>query len=66
MLPRVLETEAMDTAAEAIDYDRIDHVEVNGKFVAPAGTEVALNKYLELAPNGFHVADVKAMLDALK
>jgi tetratricopeptide (TPR) repeat protein len=33
-----------------------------GKFVAPPGTAEALNKYLELAPNGEHVAEVKAML----
>jgi ubiquinone/menaquinone biosynthesis C-methylase UbiE len=34
MLVRVLETEAMDTAAEAIDYDSMDHREVNRVFVA--------------------------------
>ncbi|MGQ9576734.1 MAG: class I SAM-dependent methyltransferase [Thermoguttaceae bacterium] len=34
MLPRVLETEAMDTLAEAIDYDTMDHREVNRVFVA--------------------------------
>lgn len=33
MLPRVLETEAMDTAAEAADYDSMDHTEVNRRFV---------------------------------
>jgi len=36
---------------------------VNGKLVAP---REALNKYLELAPNGPHAADVKQMLDLLK
>jgi tetratricopeptide (TPR) repeat protein len=36
-----------------------------GKYVPPPGTAEALNKYLELAPNGAHAADVKAMLDAL-
>ncbi|HUT11424.1 MAG TPA: class I SAM-dependent methyltransferase [Thermoguttaceae bacterium] len=34
MLPRVLETEAMDTADEALDYDSMDHAEVNRVFVA--------------------------------
>ncbi|MGB8364015.1 MAG: tetratricopeptide repeat protein [Rhizomicrobium sp.] len=38
----------------------------NGKYTAPAGTIEALNKYLELAPNGAHAADVKQMLDFLK
>ena len=33
MLPRVLETEAMDTPAEAVDYDTMDHAEVNRVFV---------------------------------
>ncbi|HIQ21049.1 MAG TPA: class I SAM-dependent methyltransferase [Planctomycetes bacterium] len=33
MLARVLETEAMDTLAEATDYDAMDHSEVNRAFV---------------------------------
>ena len=33
MLPRVLETEAMDTPDEAADYDSMDHHEVNRVFV---------------------------------
>lgn len=33
MLPRVLETEVMDTAEEARDYDAMDHTEVNRLFV---------------------------------
>jgi len=37
-----------------------------GKFVVPPGTVEALNRYLELAPDGGHAADVHAMLDALK
>jgi ubiquinone/menaquinone biosynthesis C-methylase UbiE len=32
-LRRVLETEAMDTAAEAIGYNTMDHAEVNRRFV---------------------------------
>lgn len=33
MLPRVLEPEVMDTAVEAIDYDSMDHSQVNQVFV---------------------------------
>ena len=34
MLPRVLEPEVMYTEEEARDYDRMDHAEVNARFVA--------------------------------
>jgi ubiquinone/menaquinone biosynthesis C-methylase UbiE len=34
MLPRVLEPEVMDSAAEARDYDAMDHATVNRVFVA--------------------------------
>ncbi len=34
MLSRVLEPEAMDTVEEALDYDTIDHAEVNRRFAA--------------------------------
>jgi len=34
----------------------------NGKYDAPPGAAEALNKYLELAPNGPHANDVKQML----
>ncbi|HEY4308295.1 MAG TPA: class I SAM-dependent methyltransferase [Pirellulales bacterium] len=34
MLSRVLEPEVMDTAAEALDYDAMDHATVNATFVA--------------------------------
>jgi ubiquinone/menaquinone biosynthesis C-methylase UbiE len=34
MLPRVLETEVMDTSEEAAEYDAMDHSEVNARFVA--------------------------------
>jgi hypothetical protein len=37
----------------------------DGKLQAPPGTSEALNKYLELAPDGPHAADVKAMLQAI-
>ncbi|MBN8625104.1 MAG: class I SAM-dependent methyltransferase [Planctomycetes bacterium] len=36
MLPRTLEPEAMDTLEEAVDYDRMDHREVNRLFAADA------------------------------
>ncbi|CAN5854824.1 class I SAM-dependent methyltransferase [soil metagenome] len=34
MLNRILEPEAMDTPEEALDYDTMDHREVNARFVA--------------------------------
>ncbi|MGD9648882.1 MAG: class I SAM-dependent methyltransferase [Pirellulales bacterium] len=34
MLSRVLEPEVMDTPGEAVAYDRMDHAEVNRRFVA--------------------------------
>src|SRR6266567_4289581 len=36
------------------------------KYVVPPGTVEALQKYLQLAPNGGHVEDVRAMLGDLK
>lgn len=36
-----------------------------GHMIVPPGTKEALNKYLELAPNGGHANDVKAMLNEL-
>ena len=49
MLPRVLETEAMDTLAEAVDYDGMDHAEVNCVFVADL---------LAAAPNRGEILDL--------
>jgi len=37
----------------------------SGKMIAPEGTAEALNKYLELQPNGVHAQDAKGMLTAL-
>jgi tetratricopeptide (TPR) repeat protein len=37
--------------------------DAKGNVNAPAGTAEALKKYLELAPDGAHVQDVKQMLD---
>ncbi|HWX54452.1 MAG TPA: tetratricopeptide repeat protein [Verrucomicrobiae bacterium] len=40
-------------------------LDAQNKYVVPPGTAEALNKYLELAPDGTHAADVKAMLEAV-
>ncbi len=37
----------------------------DNKYTAPPGTAEALNKYLELAPDGPHANDAKAMLQAI-
>lgn len=37
----------------------------DNKYTAPPGASEALNKYLELAPDGPHADDVKAMLQAM-
>jgi tetratricopeptide (TPR) repeat protein len=37
--------------------------DASGKVTAPPGTADALNKYLDLAPNGPHAKDVKVMLE---
>jgi len=51
MLPRQLEPEVMDTAEDALDYDRMDHREVNQRFVAD---------FLAAAPNLDEVLDLGA------
>ena len=38
----------------------------DGKWVVRPGAVEALNKYLELTPDGPHASDVHAMLDSLK
>src|SRR5258708_16465380 len=40
-------------------------LDANSKYVVPPGTTDALNKYLELSPDGGHAVDVRAMLEAL-
>jgi tetratricopeptide (TPR) repeat protein len=40
-------------------------MDANNKWTVPPGTTEALNKYLELAPDGAHATDVKAMLEAV-
>jgi len=37
----------------------------SGHLIVPVGTKEALNKYLELAPEGGHASDVKAMLEGI-
>lgn len=41
-------------------------VDASGNTVVPPGTVEALQKYLELAPQGAHAGDVKQMLDFLQ
>src|SRR5258708_3251358 len=40
-------------------------LDAQNKYTVPPGTAEALKKYLELAPDGAHAADVKAMLEAI-
>lgn len=40
-------------------------IDKSGKFIVPAGAIQALQKYLALAPNGGHAAEVKEMLAAV-
>lgn len=40
-------------------------LDAQNRYTVPPGTVAALKKYLELAPEGGHAIDVKAMLDAL-
>jgi tetratricopeptide (TPR) repeat protein len=37
----------------------------DNKYTAPEGTSEALNKYLELSPDGIHANDARAMLQAI-
>jgi len=39
-------------------------LDAQGKYIVPPGTLETLKKYLELAPDGAHAGDVKAMLEA--
>jgi ubiquinone/menaquinone biosynthesis C-methylase UbiE len=51
-IPRVLETEVMDTPDEAADYDSMDHSEVNRRFVddllAVVSSEISSGEILDL------------------
>lgn len=49
MIPRVLEPEVMDSADEAVDYNSMDHSEVNRRFVADLlATDPDLNDVLDV------------------
>lgn len=54
-LMRVLETEVMDTAEEAADYDAMDHNEVNARFVRGL---LAARESLAPAPGPWSCLDV--------
>lgn len=59
MLPRTLETEAMDTEAEAVDYDSMDHSEVNRLFVQDFLQYAAHSPQRELSLEGpWEILDV--------
>jgi tetratricopeptide (TPR) repeat protein len=40
-------------------------MDAGGKYIPPEGTAETLNKYLQLAPDGQHAADVKQMLQMI-
>ena len=40
-------------------------MDAQGKYIPPDGTAETLNKYLQLAPDGAHAADVKQMLEMI-
>jgi SAM-dependent methyltransferase len=54
MLPRTLEPEVMDTAAEAIDYDTMDHTAVNESF-----SEEFLAALESISDFGFRISEVQ-------
>jgi ubiquinone/menaquinone biosynthesis C-methylase UbiE len=54
MLPRILEPEVMDTESEAVDYDSMDHAEVNRIFA---------NDFLALSPAGPPGKETTSVLD---
>jgi ubiquinone/menaquinone biosynthesis C-methylase UbiE len=69
MLPRTLEPEVMDTAAEARDYDAMDHAQVNRVFVQDfltAWTEIRNPKSEirnQVSDFGFRISDFHPVLD---
>ena len=54
MLPRILEPEVMDTESEAVDYDSMDHAEVNRIFA---------DDFLALSPAGPPGKETTSVLD---
>jgi len=72
MLPRVLEPEGMDTLAEAVDYDTMDHGHVNRVFVAdllaespPPGENLDLGTGTALIPIELCRQDPRAFVRAI-
>ena len=75
-LERILETEVMDTLQEAIDYDALDHHEVNRAFVDDLLAALAGSKFmvqgsrsseatLNLEPGTLNSADSAMPLDII-
>jgi ubiquinone/menaquinone biosynthesis C-methylase UbiE len=54
MLPRILEPEVMDTESEAVDYDSMDHAEVNRTFA---------HDFMALSPAGLPGKETTSVLD---
>ena len=77
-LPRILETEVMDTPAEALDYDAMDHAAVNFVFVDDLLAAIASSKFkvqssksehakstLNLEPGTLNSIDPDVLIDVL-
>ena len=58
MIARVLEPEAMDSVEEAVEYDLMDHVDVNRRFVADF--LASASRMRGVAPDGGYIVDVGA------
>lgn len=63
MLPRILETEVMDTPEEAADYDQMDHSQVNRRFADdflarfdPPAAEAGRRPILDVGAGPAHIA----------
>ena len=78
MLPRILETEIMDTPAEALDYDAMDHAAVNRVFVDDLLVAIASSRFkvqgsnlgeskftLNLEPGTLNSIDPDILIDVL-
>jgi ubiquinone/menaquinone biosynthesis C-methylase UbiE len=59
MIPRILEPEVMDTREEAVDYDAMDHSEVNRAFVDDLlAARVRVRPTSAVGDSGIRVLDV--------
>ena len=58
MIARVLEPEAIDSVEEAVEYDLMDHVDVNRRFVADF--LASASRMRGVAPDGGYIVDVGA------